>query len=455
MFACYLLTPQTPTQTGKRSLHMKHTYVGFTMTPKRRLRQHNGEIVQGAKKTAKYRPWDMLIVVYGFASKVQALQFEYVWQHPYNSRFTKTAMASARHVKRYGGMRSVRRKLIELYLILALPPWNELSLTLSFTTPEIQTLAASIAPSELPPSMVTQVATLDTLPHGPPGNDDDGDDDDARCSICIGPFHENDARLMCYHVDCPMRAHIDCAHECFPDDDDDQLHSEKHGYCPYCDNELHWATLLLHASSSTLLLPPAKKKRRVRTASSQSRPEPPQSQPEPPQNQPEPPDATSAAASLDASAPSHTSHAELILVSDSDEPSIFQAGDGRGMDPGPLRVDPPDLANRLLDLPSPTHIDTAAPRPRPIFPGSPIWHGEATSVHHRVRRPRAPPSPPPAPKAVELSVLVLSASMLWVVGALTTLWLVRFPFAIYPLSTIALFVCPQLLFYSLVKALFA
>ncbi|KDO30663.1 hypothetical protein SPRG_04564 [Saprolegnia parasitica CBS 223.65] len=308
MFACYLLTPQTPAQTGKRSLHMKHTYVGFTMTPKRRLRQHNGEIVQGAKKTAKYRPWDMLVVVYGFASKVQALQFEYVWQHPYNSRFTKAAMASAKHVKRYGGMRSVRRKLIELYLILALPPWNELAHALL----HMHTLATSSAPNELPPGMTTQVASLDTLPHGPPS--DDADDADARCSICIGQFQEGDARLVCYHADCPMRAHIDCAHECFPDDDDDDdapTQSEKRGYCPYCDNELHWATLLLHASSSALLLPPAKKKRRVRTAPSQS--------------PPEPPNAASTAASKDAtvaSAPTQTTNAELILISDSDEPSI-------------------------------------------------------------------------------------------------------------------------------------
>ncbi|KDO30664.1 hypothetical protein SPRG_04565 [Saprolegnia parasitica CBS 223.65] len=125
------------------------------------------------------------------------------------------------------------------------------------------------------------------------------------------------------------------------------------------------------------------------------------------------------------------------------------------MDPGPLRVDPPELAEALLDLPSPTHIASATPRPRPIFPGSPIWHGEATSVHHRVRRPRPPLPPPPAPKAAELSVLVVSASLLWVLGAVATLWLVRFPFGIYPLSTIALLVCPQLLFYSLVKALFA
>ncbi len=36
------------------------TYVGFTVNPKRRLRQHNGEIINGAKRTSKKRPWYVL-----------------------------------------------------------------------------------------------------------------------------------------------------------------------------------------------------------------------------------------------------------------------------------------------------------------------------------------------------------------------------------------------------------
>jgi structure-specific endonuclease subunit SLX1 len=88
-FACYLLTP---VNAPKR---MRCTYVGFTVSPTRRIRQHNGEIANGAWRTSKYRPWfeklffcndillikllkkilrEMVAIVYGFPSKFHALQ---------------------------------------------------------------------------------------------------------------------------------------------------------------------------------------------------------------------------------------------------------------------------------------------------------------------------------------------------------------------------------------------
>ncbi len=45
-YGCYLLESKNPKGKGR-------TYVGFTVNPRRRIRQHNGEIVNGAHKTKK------------------------------------------------------------------------------------------------------------------------------------------------------------------------------------------------------------------------------------------------------------------------------------------------------------------------------------------------------------------------------------------------------------------
>lgn len=47
--------------------------------------------LQGAFKTKMGRPWEKELIVYGFPSKLQALQFEWAWQNPHASRHLHAA----------------------------------------------------------------------------------------------------------------------------------------------------------------------------------------------------------------------------------------------------------------------------------------------------------------------------------------------------------------------------
>lgn len=58
----------------------QRTYVGITNNWKRRIRQHNGQLSQGAKSTRAYRPWKPLIHV-SKLNKKQALQLEWALKH--------------------------------------------------------------------------------------------------------------------------------------------------------------------------------------------------------------------------------------------------------------------------------------------------------------------------------------------------------------------------------------
>ena len=59
-------------------------YIGATVDPKKRLRQHNGEIVGGAARTRNRGPWHFHCVISGFRTWKEALQYE--WAAKYYTR---------------------------------------------------------------------------------------------------------------------------------------------------------------------------------------------------------------------------------------------------------------------------------------------------------------------------------------------------------------------------------
>jgi len=117
-FACYLVVSLDPRRAGK-------SYVGFTANPPRRLAQHNGALANGAKYTSSLRPCDMIFIVSGFTSKVQALQFEWAWQHPVTARATRKS-ALERGVTNASTAPAKKTQL--MCLMLGLAPWKHMTL---------------------------------------------------------------------------------------------------------------------------------------------------------------------------------------------------------------------------------------------------------------------------------------------------------------------------------------
>lgn len=148
-FACYLLTSLCPRFKG-------HTYIGFTVNPRRRIRQHNGEIRCGAVRTKKRRPWEMVLCIYGFPTNVSALQFEWAWQHPMESLAVRQAAAT---FKSFSG---VANKIKLAYTMLNLPNWESLNITVNYFSTKYSKHSSS-CPS-LPEHMKVQVRSMDELP---------------------------------------------------------------------------------------------------------------------------------------------------------------------------------------------------------------------------------------------------------------------------------------------------
>lgn len=65
----------------------RSSYVGITNNRRRRIRQHNSEIVGGAKRTKRDQPWRMVAAIGGFNHN-EAQRFEWSMHHPRKRKIT-------------------------------------------------------------------------------------------------------------------------------------------------------------------------------------------------------------------------------------------------------------------------------------------------------------------------------------------------------------------------------
>lgn len=224
-YACYLLF------NGKRSC-----YIGSTPDPERRLRQHNGEITGGAKKTVKGRPWEMVLIVHGFLHHVAALQFEWSWQHP--------------HFHRNGGARHSRLSLASaldsLLGLITSDRFRRQSLSLSFTKSSTHlrwrsllastevNLPAQISDTEHDLCLIRNERDLVLQEIRP---------DSRECLICL---EEIDGSNWLECEDCGMKGHTICWADLFTASSSAMELLPDRGTCPFCEKSMIWGKMVLN-----------------------------------------------------------------------------------------------------------------------------------------------------------------------------------------------------------------
>lgn len=217
--SCYLLVSKDSAKRGR-------SYIGFTVDPVRRERQHNGELAAGAWKTKKLRPAEIAVVVTGFSTKVQALQFEWAWQHPRKSRHVRPA---AQALGMADKVKAPKKRVQILFRMLNIPPWSGLPLSVYF--PSTRHAEMQRGCCELPSQMRVRIASLENV-----------NMDWQRCGFCGGSKSASDrASALCAACpSCGERFHPTCLAESFLGPEPADCIVPTGGICPSCGTHSTW-----------------------------------------------------------------------------------------------------------------------------------------------------------------------------------------------------------------------
>lgn len=242
-YGCYLL----------ESLKQNYrTYIGFCVDPRRRLRQHNGEIPGGAWKTHRSRPWKMVMCIWGLPNKIAALQFEYAWQHPAVCRHVKKRVAHLGfcHLTKKGRQRVIHGTLNNIKVVfemLRASPYCQLPLHVHVfdSTAYWELLPKVSAKEHLPKHMKITHGSFDELEHICAEQMQVVDwKVGGSCASCTGPLGVGDRVVLCPGCECSL--HVRCAAKAFTGTCG-QLMPQSSGACPSCGKMLEWPVLVRSA----------------------------------------------------------------------------------------------------------------------------------------------------------------------------------------------------------------
>lgn len=238
-FGVYLLYCLNPRYKGR-------TYVGYTVNPERRIKQHNtGAHAGGAWRTSGKGPWEMALIIHGFPNEVSGLRFEWAWQNPHKSRRLKAVQSKSKTEKAFEYHWRVACHMLRTN------PWAQLGLTVRWLRQDYQ----RDFPTGLEPPLhmtiqfgpvITKKVSSDARSRVTPasgasaGNPLDGTT--RFCSICHSILKTADKALTCLYPTCEMTAHLQCLARHFLPTQKRLLPVE--GRCPTCGLDLIWGELI-------------------------------------------------------------------------------------------------------------------------------------------------------------------------------------------------------------------
>ncbi|XP_055327756.1 structure-specific endonuclease subunit slx1-like isoform X2 [Paramacrobiotus metropolitanus] len=207
----------------------------------------------------------VVVIVYGFMTNITALQFEWAWQHPEESR-------RLRHVTKKKARETALAYRIRIMMeMLCVEPWNRLPLTVQWLRSDLQVdfpshlqppdhigiLSGTVRAKKITPNGFCDLPVEENVEIS------DHDSSSALCGICSWPFEGPDVRVAdvpgilvvvkagtteshtvtCLLPSCGKRFHLICLSQIFLKEDPGYLVPLR-GKCPACSTRLLWADLI-------------------------------------------------------------------------------------------------------------------------------------------------------------------------------------------------------------------
>ncbi|RAL09149.1 structure-specific endonuclease subunit SLX1 [Aspergillus homomorphus CBS 101889] len=270
-YCCYLLR-----STKKHAC----LYIGSTPHPARRLAQHNGDTKGGARRTHHddKRPWEMVLTVEGFTSRVAALQFEWAWQNPKRARQITAnyqSESTGARPKGRGSRRSMNAHLEDLHLLLRSTPFAHWPLKARFFAADVHQTWRVLADrvQGFLPDHIEVIVDGNCARARFPHDEEQGrvkrvtgmkvnythlqdyidkamflleDSEDCRCGVCAARLvPDGELVVVCPHDNCYCTSHLLCLSAKFLKnaEDPDRLVPIS-GNCPGCQKTVEWSLMM-------------------------------------------------------------------------------------------------------------------------------------------------------------------------------------------------------------------